>query len=325
MATRRRDESFLIFLIFGSCLTFLLAPTYSGPSLSPQQSDRSGPALAVLPAAADLKGWAPSARAEVYQGEALYEYIDGGAEIYQEYGFREVAVQDYKNQAGHTVSLEVYLMVSPAAAYGIYTFKTTGEGRAPGWGGVEGEIEAYYLNLWRGSFLVTITGLDESPETLAGLMALGQVMAAKLSGSVERPVFVEGLPRAGLKPGSTKYFRGRLGLNNVRVLFSGRAFPFPEGVRGLYDDGAELFIFAYGSSAEATAAMALIQAAARSDERGRDFQLEVEGFTVRDESDALASGLAGRFILVARAATAGRAGELKGLAVAGTAGRRPPP
>jgi hypothetical protein len=29
------------------------------------------------------------------------------------------------------------------------------------------EIDDYYLNLWRGPVLVTVTGLDDHPETLA--------------------------------------------------------------------------------------------------------------------------------------------------------------
>ncbi|MDH4198093.1 MAG: hypothetical protein OEW05_11830, partial [Candidatus Aminicenantes bacterium] len=288
-------------------------------------SDRPDRSLAILPAASDLKGWAPSGRPEVFQGEALYEYIDGGAEIYQEYGFREVAVQDYKSPSGNTVSLEVYLMDSAGAAYGIYTFKTTGEGRATGWEGVEGEIESYYLNMWRGPFLATVTGLDERPETRAGVIALGQATAAKMNGPLERPVLVESLPRAGLKPGATKYLRGRLGLYNIRILFPGLVFPFLEAARGLYDDGAELFVFAYESAGEAAAALALVLAAARRDERLEELQVEGEGFTARDGTSAVTSGLTGRFVLVALAARTDRARELKDLAAASTAGRDPLP
>ena len=321
MAGCRRCGSFRMSLLFFSFLTFLTAATFSAAGLSAQESGPSGGALSILPSASDLKGWAPSGRPEVYQGEALYEYIDGGAEIYHEYGFREVAVQDFKSRSGKAVSVEVYLMSSAAGAYGMYTFKTTGEGRAMGWEGVEGEVESYYLNMWRGAVLATITGLDESPETRAGVIALGQATAAKMTGSLEKPLLIEGLPRAGLKPGTKKYLRGRLGLYNLRILFPGLEFPFHEGVRGLYDDGAELFIFAYKSAGEAAAAMALVLAAARKDERFAGLEVEGEGFTARDGSGAVTSGLAGRFVLVALAANTGRARELKDSAAATTAGR----
>jgi len=319
----RRGDAFLRRRpAFVFCLTFLVIIAACAAAAPAQSSDRPGRALSLLPAAADLRGWAPSGRAEVYQGEALYEYIDGGAEIYHEYGFREVAVQDYKDRAGHTATLEVYLMVSPAAAFGMYTFKTTGEGRATVWEGVEGEIETYYLNVWRGSVLATVTGLDESPETLEGVIALGRATAARLSGSLEKPSVVDGLPRKGLKPGSRKYFRGRLGLLNVRSLFPGAEFPFVEGVRGLYNDGSELFIFATGSTAEARAALDVAREAARADDRPLGvYSAKDESFVFIDGTPALWVGLVERFVLVARTSSMDRATELKSRAASNLAGR----
>jgi hypothetical protein len=318
----RRGDAFLRRRpAFVFCLTFLVIIAACAAAAPAQSSDRPGRALSLLPAAADLRGWAPSGRAEVYQGEALYEYIDGGAEIYHEYGFREVAVQDYKDRAGHTATLEVYLMVSPAAAFGMYTFKTTGEGRATVWEGVEGEIETYYLNVWRGSVLATVTGLDESPETLEGVIALGRATAARLSGSLEKPSVVDGLPRKGLKPGSRKYFRGRLGLLNVRSLFPGAEFPFVEGVRGLYNDGSELFIFATGSAREAGAAFETLREAQRADIRLGVYNAVDESFTFRDGIPGLWPGIAGRFVLAVWSLSDARAAELKNGAAARLAGR----
>ena len=304
-----------------SCLIFL-AITAPGSTVSFSRSDdQARPAIDFLPGAADLKDWASSGQADVYSGEALYEYIDGGAEIYREYGFCEVAVQDYKNKAGRTATLEIYVMSSPAAAYGIYTFKTTGEGRPTAWKGVEGEVEAYYLNVWRGAVVATVTGLDESQETLAGVMTVGQATAAKLTGSLEKPAVLDGLPRRGLKAGSRKYFRGRLGLLNVRSLFPGAKFPFVEGVRGLYDDGAELFIFATGSKKEADAAFAILREAAPADMTRLGIYKEDEDFVFADGKPGLWPGIAGRFVFAIWSVSGARAAELENRAASALKGR----
>ena len=50
-----------------------------------------------LPADNAAAGWAKDGAPQEFEGEDLYTYIDGGAEIYQEYGFRRVIVQDYED------------------------------------------------------------------------------------------------------------------------------------------------------------------------------------------------------------------------------------
>lgn len=57
---------------------------------------------------------------EVYAGETLYDYIDGGAPQYFEYGFHEVASQELRLR-GRTYVLDVYRMADPVAAFGIYS------------------------------------------------------------------------------------------------------------------------------------------------------------------------------------------------------------
>jgi hypothetical protein len=107
---------------------------------------------ALLPAGGDARGWVKDGDPQEFVGEDLYTYINGGAEIYQEYGFRRVVVQDYENAAGKSVSLEIFEMETPAAAFGIFTFKRSGQGKSIA---VGAELEDYYLNFWKGRFLVT--------------------------------------------------------------------------------------------------------------------------------------------------------------------------
>ncbi|MCK7579399.1 MAG: hypothetical protein MZV65_29205 [Chromatiales bacterium] len=52
-----------------------------------------------------MPGWRPDGDIQRYAGEDLFVYIDGGAEIYHEYGFRRVVARDYRNAAGKSVTL----------------------------------------------------------------------------------------------------------------------------------------------------------------------------------------------------------------------------
>jgi hypothetical protein len=56
----------------------------------------------------------------IFKGDDLYKYIDGGADIYIEYGFEKVLTQKISYHE-ITFNLSIYEMKSADAAYGIFT------------------------------------------------------------------------------------------------------------------------------------------------------------------------------------------------------------
>lgn len=279
----------------------MLAAWLSGslPAVAPAPRPADSPLLKLLPAADGLEGWAPEGEAQLFAGEALFEYIDGGADIYHEYGFREVVVQDYRSPAGRTVSLEVFEMASPAAAFGMFTFKRSGEGAGAPFG-ADAELESYYLNFWRDRYLVTITGFDEDPGTAAGLAVVGRAVAARIVGDAVRPDLLSRLPAPGLRSAGSKYFVGRLGLDNIRPFLSSRAFPGGrEGVRGSYEDGTELFVFRHASAEAARLALGEMETGFAADDRYSDVTAVGGRLTARDDKGrALAAVVRDALILL---------------------------
>lgn len=57
---------------------------------------------------------------KTYSGQTLYDYINGGADLYLEYGFVRVDV-GYYNKGEQEILIEIYTMSSPLAATGVYT------------------------------------------------------------------------------------------------------------------------------------------------------------------------------------------------------------
>jgi hypothetical protein len=212
-------------------------------------SDRLGQdSLSIfLPGDGAAPGWSRDGDPQEYVGEDLFSYIDGGAEIYREYGFRRVVLQDYKNASGRSVSLEIFEMETSAAAYGIFTFKRSGKGKTVPLGS-DAELEDYYLNFWTGRFLVTLTGFDETAGTVDGILAVGGAVDAKIRDRADIPALVSALPSDGLKPASVKYLAGLLGLNNVYPFSTARGLDFREAVKGDYENGSTLIVMDYVSS-----------------------------------------------------------------------------
>lgn len=69
-----------------------------------------------------IEGWQKSGIQQTFYKNDLYGHINGGAELYLEYGFDSLLVQDYVSNEAE-LSLEVYCMDSPEAALGIYLMK----------------------------------------------------------------------------------------------------------------------------------------------------------------------------------------------------------
>ena len=59
----------------------------------------------------------------VFKGKALYGFMNGGSDLFLEYGFEELYVSDVKFK-GSEFAVEVYMMPSPEDAYGIYSQHT---------------------------------------------------------------------------------------------------------------------------------------------------------------------------------------------------------
>ena len=65
-------------------------------------------------------------RTETYQGRSLSGYMNGGAELFHEYGFVALSVQDVAVAGAGEITVEIFRMSSPRAALGIYSVSRHG-------------------------------------------------------------------------------------------------------------------------------------------------------------------------------------------------------
>lgn len=168
-----------------------------------------------LPTAEALKGWKPQGEPLSYQGERLIDYIDGGAELYFEYGFREVWTQEYLHPSGATLTLEIYELDRPENAYGVYSFDTRGEHPSIG-------QEATYgfglLRFWKGRFFCRLLSLSEEKGIREDLLALGKSIAEKIREEGKKPELLSRLPASKVAPESVRYFHKQVALSNAYYL-----------------------------------------------------------------------------------------------------------
>jgi hypothetical protein len=234
-----------------------------------------------LPGRAELHGWAPKDKPQLYKGDDLFLYIDGGAEIFHEYGFRQVITQDYANPAGKSVTLDIYEMATSECAYGLFSFKIGAKGKSLPIG-QDARLEDYYLNFWKGRCLVTITGPDGRPDSLDGIERIGRAVDAKIGLEGPRPVLPGVLPKTWAAAGRTVYVRGILGLQNIFAFFARDVFLFKEGVVS-DQDALKVFVLRYADPDDCRKRFAAVKDAFRKASAYQNF-LELPGgiFEVTD-------------------------------------------
>ena len=137
--------------------------------------------LSLLPGDGVPEGWARSDEARVFPGDALFSHINGGAELYLDYGFDRLAVQDYTSGALE-VRVEIYAMNDADGAGGIFGENSKGIELAEDFG-VACTLDDYQIVFHRGRYYVSITCYEPNEAVAAAMAAL--------AGAVDKAIIEE--------------------------------------------------------------------------------------------------------------------------------------
>jgi hypothetical protein len=154
--------------------------------------------------------------AKHYDRDTLFDFMNGAADLYFTYGFEGLSVGEYTDRDGRVIQIEIYDTATDADAYGLFTYNSYGE---PIELGVDGELDSgYRLAFWQGPHYVHIAPREEVQNAI--LRDFGQAVASALPQAGQRPFLVDALPREGLTPGSMRFFREKMALDNLLWLGS---------------------------------------------------------------------------------------------------------
>lgn len=203
--------------------------------------------LKVLPSPGAVKGWKQVGATQTYDGNTLFELINGEAEAIKAYSFAGCANADYA-PAGSTkpeLTITIFDMTDSLNAFGVFGSDRI-SGKPAGIGVESVLIEPSGLNFWKGRYVVRTVIFHPTPANRAAMQAFARATAARITGGGGVPATVKALP-PGRQPRSEKYVR-----DNV----AGQSF-LTNAVTARYPaqgQGAELFIAQYPTPAAATAA-----------------------------------------------------------------------
>jgi hypothetical protein len=132
-----------------------------------------------------------SAAPSFYGPDNLYQYMDGGADVYLLYDFQVLLHQDFKSgQAELTV--DIFDMGNSEDAFGMYAAE-----RAPGYNFLDIGVEAYrnegILNFLQDRYYIKLAGFGPGSDDL--LMKFARVISERMGGTQSFPPLLEEIPQ----------------------------------------------------------------------------------------------------------------------------------
>jgi hypothetical protein len=141
----------------------------------------------------------------------LYGYIDGGAELYISYGFKEALSCTYKKENQPEVIAEVYDLIEPRNAFGVFSQTREIENLQLGQGAYSLPGAVFF---WKDHYYFSLSSWESTPEAESFMLALGDYLDKKIPVTGELPPLLTLLPEEGLVPFGYLYFHHYIWLNS---------------------------------------------------------------------------------------------------------------
>jgi hypothetical protein len=234
---------------------------------------------------AKIGDWAAAEEDAIYDRKTLYDYMDGGAEVYLAFDFRQVFARKYKGPGGKEIALDIYDMGTPGEAYGIFSC----DREDPDAG--LGQDSTYGFGLLRvrqGPYFMVVMSPDEGKDIDAAVHAIGLAALPHLGPPGPSPPLLELLPAGGLKSNRTSFFHGEINLNN-------RFFIASENILRL-EKSTDCVFAEYGTAEEGEGSLLLVAYpdAAKAEAGFRSF---LAGYMPEAKESGLVRAESGRWTL----------------------------
>ncbi|UCE25797.1 MAG: hypothetical protein JSU74_07085 [Candidatus Zixiibacteriota bacterium] len=168
--------------------SFLLASSILVTFLSCGKQETSNQASApsdFLVAGVDSLDLERTSDIRTFVGDSLWEYINGGAELYHAYDFVRVSTADYKSNGAEIVA-DIYQFAGPDFAYGLYSMLRPDDPRRIQLG-VDGFFSPTNLVFVKQDLMVTLTAYQATEEVADAMRQLGQYLDSQMPGNAAKP------------------------------------------------------------------------------------------------------------------------------------------
>jgi hypothetical protein len=235
--------------------------------------------IRLVPDAAELQGWKVVSEPKVYTGDDLFDLIDGGADIYFEYGFVKVITIRYADPSQNIIQVEIYEMDDAPSAYGIFSITQ----QAAEWSQQYGHISTAtenYISYWKSKFYVNISWSSRQHLDQPLLNNLANLISKKIVENGAYPAIVQTFKAedAGRK---AVYMKGNLALSNYYYFDYKDILRLKEAI-AWSTGGYHRIIIRYADKTACLDALGWARQSVQNNKRFSDVAVAFQGFSCKD-------------------------------------------
>ncbi len=147
----------------------------------------------------------------LYTPENLSSYIDGGAELYLSYNFKNALSLKYVDPVENEIAVDIFDMGTSLDAFGVFAHSREAIETEFGQGS---EYAAGLLTFWKDRYYISILAYPETPAKKEIVFKLGRAIAGAIMGEGPLPPILALLPAENLLPETVRYFHHYIWLNS---------------------------------------------------------------------------------------------------------------
>lgn len=236
----------------------------------------------LLPAISDLPGWKISEEPRVFSGDELFDLIDGGADLYYEYGFQQVVSTQYTDPSANTILVEIYEMDDVESAYGIFSISQ----QVMNWTSQYGSLSAVnenYISFWKDRFCVNLSWSSKQHTEEPLLATLAEMISGNIRETGELPGLVKSFRQ--LEPGGNIILlKGNIALSNFYYFDYKDVFKIREAA-ACTTGNLHIILIRYKDQPGAIDVVTNARQDFSNSKRFTDITMAFQGYSCRDNKD----------------------------------------
>ena len=206
----------------------------------------------------EIEGWTIQETDQEFGPDSLYEYINGGAELFLSYDFQKMVARIYCAPDQPDIIVDVFDMKTSYNAYGVFSSSREEEDSTFGKGS---QYVPGLLLFWMDRYYVSILFNPETDPAKQAAFQIARHMENSIRTIGPLPEILELLPRDSLLKQTIRYFKHYIWLNSYYFISNENILHIQDDVEAVlakYESGTErllLLLISYPDSLIAQRAM----------------------------------------------------------------------